>query len=188
VLFRSSAGLTPPGSTIRLKLYWRSVKKLARGYRLYTHLTGPGGKVYEFDDVGPLRETVSDSALGKVARLPPSAWTPGMIYVDEQSITVPEGVPVITLSVGLKRDAYAEDGGALEKVAEFKLPVLSGVSDGKSGALVGRFETGECGGKSKDKDGRRRPVLKPGSDRRPGQPFARPPAGEKPGSDKENPQ
>lgn len=181
-----AAGRTPPGSIIRLKLYWRSVKKLGRGYRLYTHLTGPDGKVHEFDDVGSLRETVSESNSGKVARLPPSAWTPGMIYVDEQSITVPEGVPVLTLSVGLKRDTFAEDGGAPEKVGEFKLPVLSGVSDGKSGALIGRFETGDRGGK-KEKDARRRPVLKPGSDQRPGFPLGRP-TGQAPGSDKENPQ
>jgi hypothetical protein len=179
---------TEPGSTVRLKLYWRSVKKLGRGYRLYTHLTGPDGKVYEFDDVGPLRETASDSELGKVARLPPSAWRPGMIYVDEQSITVPEAGPMLTLSVGLKRDAYAEDAGAAEKVGEFKLPVLSGVSDGKSGALLGRLDTGQRTGKSKEKDARRRPGLRPGADRRPGFAVGRQATGERPRSDKENPQ
>jgi hypothetical protein len=176
-----------PGSTIRLKLYWRSVKKLGRGYRLYTHLTSPNGQIHEFDDVGPLRETVSESELGKVARLPPSAWTPGMVYVDEQSITVPEGSPMFTLSVGLERDAYADDAGAPAKVGEFKLPVLSGLSDGKSGALIGRFTTGDRG-KSKEKDPRRRPGLRPGAERQPGSPVGRPPAGRVPGSDKENPQ
>lgn len=183
----SPKGKAKPDSTLSLKLYWRSVKKLPRGYHLYTHLSGPDGKVYEFDDVGPLRETVSDSAFGKVPRLPPSAWTPGMIYVDEQSITVPQvNVRTLTLSVGLKRETYAEDAGARETVAEFKLPVLSGISDGKSGALIGHLETDVKPGSSKNKDARRRPGQRPGMDRRPGLPLGREPMGRAQGSEKEN--
>ena len=179
-----------PGSTVTLKLYWRSVKKVARGVHLFTHLTGSDGKVHEFDDVGPLRETVSDSALGKVPRLPPSAWTPGMVYVDEQSFAVPNvEVPTLTLSVGLESEAYQRDGGELEKIGDFKLAVLSGVSDGREGALLARLSTGVGRGKaSRDKDGRRRPGQKPGAERRPGLPLDRGMLGRVPGSDKENPQ
>jgi hypothetical protein len=72
----SPAGTAAPGSTVSLKLYWRSVKKAPPCYRLYTHLTGPDGKIVAFDDVGPLR-TSSDG----VPRFPPSAWTPGTVYV-----------------------------------------------------------------------------------------------------------
>jgi hypothetical protein len=179
-----------PGSTLTLKLYWRSVKKVARGVHLFTHLTGSDGKVHEFDDVGPLRETVSDTQFGKVPRLPPSAWTPGMVYVDEQSFAVPDvEVSSLTLSVGLESEAYQRDGGELEKIGGFKLAVLSGVSDGKEGALLARLSTGVGrGGKSqKDKDKRRRPGLRPG-ERRPGLPLDRGTLGRVPGSDKENPQ
>jgi hypothetical protein len=185
-----SGGVAAPGSTLTVKLYWRSVKQVARGVHLYTHLTEPNGKVHEFDDVGPLRETVSDTQLGKVPRLPPSAWTPGMVYVDEQTFAVPNvEVPKLTLSVGLKSEKYARDAGELEKVGDFKLAVLSGVSDGKEGALLARFSTGIGRGKPpKDKDGRRRPGIRPGSDRRQGLPLGRGPLGRVPGSDKENPQ
>jgi hypothetical protein len=179
-----------PGSTITIKLYWRSVKKVARGVHLFTHLTGSDGKIHEFDYVGSLRETVGDSALGKAPRFPPSAWTPGMVYVDEQSFAVPNvEVPTLTLSVGLESDAYQRDGGELEKIGDFKLAVLSGVSDGGEGALLARLSTGVGRGKSsKDKDGRRRPGARPGSERRPGLPLGRGQLGRVPGSDKENPQ
>ncbi len=186
-----NGGTVTPGSTLTLKLYWRSVKPVARGVHLYTHLTEPNGKIYEFDDVGPLRETVSDSTFGKVPRLPPSAWTPGMVYVDEQSFAVPNvDVPKLTLSVGLKSERYAPDAGEVEKVGDFKLAVLSGISDGKEGALIARLATGVGRGKSpKDKDGRRRPGIRPGSDRRQGLPLGRGQLGRVPGSeDKENPQ
>jgi hypothetical protein len=169
-----------PGGTLSLKLYWRSVKRVAPGFRLYTHLTGADGKVHEFDDVGPLREAPSGA---------PSSWIPGMIYVDEQTITVPElTVPAVTLSVGVKSEGEAPDAG--EKAPEYKLEVLSGVSDGRQGALVARLATGVSrGGRGKDKDLRRRPPgLRPGSDRRPGMPPGPRPMGRMPEMDKEKSQ
>jgi len=185
-----------PGSTLSLKLYWRSVKRVSKGYRLYTHLTTGGGKIYEFDEVGPLRETAPDSELGKVPRFGPSAWVPGMIYVDEQNITVPEDVtaPVLTLSVGVKTEAYAPDAGGPEKIAEFKLEVLSGVSDGKEGALLARLATGakrdprrdKALKELKEKAERRLPGGRPGTER--GSPPGRGTLGRMPGMDKENPQ
>ena len=169
-----------PGNTLSLELYWRSVKRLAPGFRLYTHLTGPDGKVHEFDDVGPLREAASG--------LPLSSWIPGMIYVDEQAIVVPElSVPVVTLSVGVKAEGPAPDAG--EKAPEYKLEILSGVSDGREGALLARLATGVTrGGKGrKDKNLRRPPGVRPG-DRRPGLPLGRRPMGGMPAMNKENPQ
>jgi hypothetical protein len=181
----SPAGTAAPGSTVSLKLYWRSVKKAPPCYRLYTHLTGPDGKIVAFDDVGPLR-TSSDG----VPRFPPSAWTPGTVYVDEQRFTVPRDIeaPTLALSVGLSCPVFEEQDGKTEKVGEFKLGVLSGVSDGKDGALVARFKTGvRRGDKSKDKDGRRRLGQRPGPERRPGEPLGRGPMGRVPGSERENP-
>jgi hypothetical protein len=182
----SPAGFAAPGSNVSLKLYWRAVKQVPSCYRLYTSLTGADGKRHAFDDVGPLRAS-TESEAGKVPRFPPNAWTAGTIYVDEQRLTIPQvDVPELTLSVGVSCPSLDADG----KVAgEFKLGVLSGVSDGKNGALVARFKTGvKRGDKSKDKDGRRRPGLRPGSERRLGEPVGRGPMGRVPGSEREKPQ
>jgi len=88
----SPADTAAPGSTVHLKLYWRSVKKLSPGWTLFTHVSvADAPKPYAFDDVGTLRQ-----------KLPPSEWTPGNVYVDEQDITVPTTqAPVFTLSVGI---------------------------------------------------------------------------------------
>ena len=186
----SPATMAKPGTKVSVKLYWRSVKKVPLGYRLATRLTAPDGTVTAFDDVGPLRET-TESDRGPVPRFPPSSWTPGMIYIDEQTLTVPADTtaPVLYLTVSVAQPSYEEKDGKLEKVTEFKLGVLSGASDGKEGALLARLATGaRRGDKAKDKDGRRRPTLRPGADRRPGMPVGREPAGRVPGSLRENPQ
>jgi hypothetical protein len=178
----SPATAAAPGTVVSVKSYWRAVKPVPGCYRLYTHLTAPDGKIHEFDDVGPLRVS-SQTDRGKSPNFPPSAWTAGTIYVDEQRLTVPKEVeaPALTLTVGVSCPEFREKDGELEKVGEFKLPVLSGVSDGKEGALVARFVTGvRRGDKSKDKDGRRR------FDRRPGEPHGRGPMGRVPGSEREN--
>ncbi|HEX6276678.1 MAG TPA: hypothetical protein VFZ53_26730 [Polyangiaceae bacterium] len=184
----SPAGFAAPGSNVSLKLYWRAVKQVPACYRLYTNFTGPDGKSHAFDDVGPLRAS-TESETGKVPRFPPSAWTPGTIYVDEQRLTVPQvDVPELTLSVGVSCPSFEMEDGKLERAGEFKLGVLSGVSDGKDGALVARFKTGvKRGDKAKDKDGRRRPGVRPGSERRLGEPLGRGPMGRVPGSERENP-
>jgi hypothetical protein len=169
----SPKGIVPPGGAITLKLYWRSVGKVARGYHLTTRLTAASGKVYAFDDVGPLRESVPDSELGKAPRLAPSTWVPGMVYVDEQTLTLPEDSEAgsLTLSVGVASELYAEGDGGVEKVGDFGLKVLSGVSDGKEGAVLARFAVPT---RSKGQRGRR-----PG-----GMPLGRMPFA-KPGTEKE---
>lgn len=182
-------GTAAPGSAISAKFYWRAVKKVPSCYRLYTHLTAPDGTVSEFDGVGPLRVS-SATENGDVPSFPPSAWTPGTVYVDEQRLVVPQGeAPGYALSVGVSCPELAEREGKLEKVGDFKLAVLSGVADGKEGALVGRFTTGaKRGDKSKD-NGRRRMGQRPGGDRRPGtEPLGRGPMGRVPGAERENPQ
>jgi len=183
----SAASVAPPGSTVSVKFYWRSVKKVPLCYRLYTHLTGPDGKVHAFDDVGPLRAS-TEMETGKVPRFAPSAWTPGSVYVDEQSITVPDvDAASLTLSVGVSCPEFVVKDGNLERVGDFKLPVLSGVSDGKEGALIQRFSTGpRSGDKSKDKNGKKRFGQRPG-ERRTGLPLGRGPMGV-PGLERENPQ
>ena len=83
-----------PGSALHLKLYWRSTKKLSPGWTLFTHvISADAPKPYAFDEAGTLR-----------AKLPPSEWTAGNVYVDEQDILLPQeiGAPVVTLAVDRK--------------------------------------------------------------------------------------
>lgn len=158
-----------PGSTLHLKLYWRSVKKLSQGWSLFTHvIAADAPKPYAFDNVGPLRQAVQDPTLGSKQKLSPSDWVPGNVYVDEQDIVVPSvGVPEITLAVGLGREAVQYAGKEIEGLAGSRLEILSGLSDGENRAVIARLATGVTPGQKSDRGERRRP-----GDRRPGFPGA----------------
>jgi hypothetical protein len=162
-----------PDSKLKLKLYWRSVKRLSDGWRLFTHLSATGlKKPYSYDDHGVLRQ-----------KLPPSAWVPGMIYVDEQEITVPDlEAPEVTIAVGLHREALQIVGKEVDGLSGLRLSVLSGLSDGQDRAIIARLPTGVSPGQKKAKQERkpRAGDRRPGSGDRPRQlrdparPSARP--------------
>ncbi|MET0790502.1 MAG: carbohydrate-binding family 9-like protein, partial [Polyangiaceae bacterium] len=58
------------------------------GWKLFTHIVDASGeRILNIDNVGPLRELHSGSQA-----LPPNDWTPGKVYVDEQTFTVPASV------------------------------------------------------------------------------------------------
>lgn len=158
-----------PGSTLHLKLYWRSVKKLSPGWSLFTHvIAADAPKPYAFDNVGPLRQGVQDSTFGTKQTLSPSDWVPGNVYVDEQDIVVPNvGVPEVTLAVGVGREAVQYSGKEIEGLAGSRLEILSGLSDGENRAVIARLATGVTPGQKSDRGERRRP-----GDRRPGLPGA----------------
>jgi Carbohydrate family 9 binding domain-like len=79
------AGTLRPGQQVKVTMYWRSDKKLPDGWNLFTHiLDGSGERIMNIDNVGPLREWHDSHQV-----LWPSAWTPGKIYVDEQTFNVP---------------------------------------------------------------------------------------------------
>jgi hypothetical protein len=158
-----------PGSTLHLKLYWRSVKKLSPGWSLFTHLIAADApKPYAFDNVGPLRQAVPSAALGTKQKLSPSDWIPGNVYIDEQDIVVPDvGVPEVTLAVGVGREAVQFAGKEVEGLAGSRLEVLSGLADADNRAIVARLATGVVPGQKSDRGERRRP-----GDRRPGLPGA----------------
>jgi hypothetical protein len=122
-----------PGSTVHLKLYWVSVKKLSPGWTLFTHvIVADAPKPYAFDDVGVLRQKLS-----------PSDWIPGNVYVDEQDITVPNTQsPVFTLAVGVGHEAVQEPGNEVEGLSGARLEILSGLSDGYDRAVIARLATG----------------------------------------------
>jgi hypothetical protein len=144
-----------PGSTLHLKLYWRSVKKLSPGWALFTHVVSADApKPYAFDNVGTLRQKLS-----------PSDWTPGKVYVDEQDIVVPQvSAPEVTLAVGIGREAVQLTGKEIEGLAGSRLEILSGVSDGQDRGVIARLATGVVPGQKNDPRGERR---RPG-ERRPG--------------------
>jgi hypothetical protein len=149
-----------PGSTLRLKLYWRSSKKLSPGWKLFTHLmTADAPKPYAFDEIGTLRE-----------KLPPSDWTPGKVYVDEQEIVVPKeiGAPEITLGVGVGHEAVHVPGSEIDGLGGSRLEVLSGLADTGNRAIIARLATGVTPGQKAEPRGERR---RPG-DRRPAPPGA----------------
>jgi hypothetical protein len=145
-----------PGSSLRLKLYWRSTKKLSPGWKLFTHvISADAPKPYAFDQVGTLRE-----------KLPPSEWTPGKVYVDEQEIIVPNaiGARQITLAVGVGQEAAQVPGREIDGLTGTRLEVLSGLADDANRAIIARLATGVTPGQKAEARGERR---RPG-DRRPG--------------------
>lgn len=156
-----------PGSRIKLKLYWRSVKRLSPGWSLFTHLIVPGAPLpYAFDGEGPLRQNVQDPKLGTKQKLSPSDWVPGYVYVDEQEFVVPQeiGSTEITLGVGLYREALQVVGQEVEGLTGLRLPVLSGLSDGADRAVLTRLPTGLRPGQRKPAEGQR-----PNAKRKPGE-------------------
>ncbi|HTQ07236.1 MAG TPA: hypothetical protein VMI54_25440 [Polyangiaceae bacterium] len=122
-----------PGSTLHLKLYWRSVKKLSPGWTLFTHvIVADAPKPYSFDDVGVLRQ-----------KLEPSDWVPGNVYVDEQDITVPNTQsPSFTLAVGLGHEAVQDPSNEVQGFFGSRLEILSGLSDGHDRAIIAQLATG----------------------------------------------
>jgi len=165
----SPADRAAPGSTVHLKLYWRSVKKLSPGWAFFTHvIAADAPKPYAFDDVGALRQRVPDASLGSKQKLGPSEFVPGHVYVDEQDIKVPDvKVPEITLAVGIGREAVQLRGKEVEGLSGARLEVLSGLSDGENRAVIGRLATGVVPGQKSNPRGERRP-----GERRPGLPSA----------------
>jgi hypothetical protein len=139
-------------------------------------LTSPRKKPYGFDDVGPLRALVEDPAFGKRQKFGPSEWVPGNVYVDEQEFTLPEDITEseVTIAVGLFRGAVQASGNEVEGLSGLRLPIVSGLSDGKERALLARLPTGVVPGEEKPKKKR---VSRPtGGNMAPGgRPRTRPP-------------
>jgi len=142
----------PPGSTVRVRLYLRSTKRLSPGWRLFVDLRDP----HAADAVGEARGGKSS----------PSDWAPGTLYLEEREITVPEDVTARTLSLvaGFTRDPVQVVGAEIEGLSSLRLPVLSGLSDGSERAILATLPTGVRPG---DKRNAKSPRRK-GDDRRPG--------------------
>lgn len=118
-------GALKSGQQVKLTLYWRADKKLENGWNLFTHLLdGSGERILNIDNVGPLREWKETRQA-----LPPSAWEPGKVYVDEQTFTLPPNVKTAKVSIvtGVWREAD-------------RLKIVAGPKDGDNRALVATLE------------------------------------------------
>ena len=117
----SPSGAVTPGQRMTLTLFWQATKPVEPGYRLFTHvLDGSGERIENLDDEGPLREPRE----GRPS-LPPEAWKPGKVYVDELRFRVPKK---------LKTDKLEVVAGVVRK--EERLNVVSGEKDGAGAAKV----------------------------------------------------
>ncbi len=115
------AGTLARGQQVKLTLYWQSRQAVGEGWGLFTHvLDGSGERVLNIDNVGPLREWRETRQA-----LPPSAWTPGKVYVDEQSFEIPADLRTSKLAVVV---------GVWKQNS--RLAIKSGPVDGDNRALV----------------------------------------------------
>jgi hypothetical protein len=84
-----------PGKRVNVTMYWRADKPVEAGWKLFTHvLDGSGDRLMNIDNVGPLRQTGRNGQAW-----PPSNWTPGKIYTDTQTFSVPRKVKSSKLQV-----------------------------------------------------------------------------------------
>lgn len=145
-------GSVKRGDKVQLKLYWRSVAPLTRGWRLFTHvLDDQGRQIANVDNVGPLRQLVTDED-GERQTLAPSAWRVGKVYVDTQEFTIPATYPnsdgreleseTVAIAVGIWKYAPRRGGdGGPRPPADMRLAVLGGTADSTNRAIVVRFTT-----------------------------------------------
>jgi len=111
-----------PGKRVKLTMYWRAEKPLEDPqWKLFTHvLDGSGDRMMNVDNVGALRQLSNDSQTW-----PPGRWTPGKIYVDQQSFTLPKKM----------KGTSAQVVTGIWKGRD-RLPVRSGPAVGDDRALV----------------------------------------------------
>jgi hypothetical protein len=121
------AGAAPPGTDVKLTMFWKVEDKLDDGWSLFTHIVDSNNdRSLNIDNVGPLREVKESHQV-----LWPSAWEKGKIYVDEQTFRVPDDVktPDFAITTGIwKGDA--------------RLKIVSGPADSENRGIVVRMKTG----------------------------------------------
>lgn len=110
-----------PGRDARLVLYWKAQKPVEAGFHLYTYLLdGSGDRVLSLDSIGPLRE----ASEGRPA-LPPEAWEPGKVYVDQLTFRVPNNF----------KTSKAQIVAGLARGTE-RMPITAGAKDSAGRGIV----------------------------------------------------
>jgi Carbohydrate family 9 binding domain-like len=84
-----------PGGRVEVKLVWRKLGAVPRGFRLFTHVLDEAGeRILNLDATGALRKTEREEPL-----YPPSLWEEGKLYVDELAFFVPSAVRTDTIRI-----------------------------------------------------------------------------------------
>lgn len=133
------------GGTVSLTMYWKKASPLSDGWQLFTHVLDDRGRmVQNADEVGPLRQIVTDDEGQRRQALPPSQWQRGKVYVDEQEIPIPAGIESehVVLTVGVWRYVERTDPeGAPAPPADIRLSVVSGAHDRQDRGIVAHLRT-----------------------------------------------
>jgi hypothetical protein len=119
--YQAPGGALKPNQKVKVTLYWTVKEKLNGNWKLFTHLVdGSGERLLNLDNKSPIR-----AGAGGKAALPPTAWTPGKVYVDEISFKVPRKVKTdkVRILAGLSS-------------GETRMPVAKGQKDSENRALV----------------------------------------------------
>jgi hypothetical protein len=115
-------GRVAAGKAIQVTHYWK-VKKKMKGWRMFTHVNGPGGKV-SFVNVDHL-------AIG--GRYPVTKWKPGEIIRDRQTINIPRNW------AHKKLEIYT----GIWKPQKGRLKVKGAKTDGHNRILVAALQVGK---------------------------------------------
>ncbi len=136
-------GVVQRGIAVRVFHYWKVLKPMP-GWRMFTHLNGPGGKSSFVN--------VDHVAIG--GRYPVEKWKPGEIIRNVQILNVPKDWPHKTLEI------YT----GIWKPGEGRLKVEGAKTDGEDRILVASLELGKRYGVdetiSRDVKGEKRYVVK----------------------------
>jgi hypothetical protein len=130
------SGVVAPGSRVTLRLYWRVVGPVAKGWTLQTHITDASGQLkLDADNIGVLRAG---------AKLPPSEWQVGKVVIDEQEFELPRSLrSEATIRVAVLRGALSLTSGTQSvKVPDVRLPVIGGAHDSENRGIVAHVSTG----------------------------------------------
>ena len=120
------------GAEVSATLVWRVEAPLPQGYRPFTHLLGPDGRILlNLDDAGPVRAMAGLSGVP----LPPSRWPAGRFVLDRLRFTIPADAPEeVKLAVGFYRgrERLTPSGGASDPRAGYASIALSVKGGGAS--------------------------------------------------------
>jgi hypothetical protein len=127
-------GRVMPGSVVTLRLYWQRLGPLEAGWQPFTHVVDAFDvRRVKVEDKGPLR-----------SKLPPHTWQLGKVYVDEQTLNIPQEMPSeATVLVGVWRPGYVVGGNPGVRSADLRLQVIGGSDDGQNRGIVLYIDTGK---------------------------------------------
>jgi hypothetical protein len=138
-------------AAVKVRLYARLTKPPSPGWKLALELIGPGGETLASD--------VGQASPG------PEDLVPGALHLLERTLTVPSDVPAgsLALTASLVRAPVQVEGAEIPGLSSLRMPILSGLSDGRQRAVLARLATEASSGEKRAKGQKKRT-----GERRPG--------------------